>query len=201
MYTQLTSPRRAVNTAPKHQKKLVPITDTDRLIKFMSTVLNYQLIYISFVESRNRYKCHLENVNEKANITESISRFTIKKEVQLALKDLPCAVYCPKGIRARTGMPGPAGKYGPTGPQGAQESKGPPGNQGPPGPRGGQGPPGPKSDPFESISTLLLSPLVSQVVNRTGIASLQCELRGNPAPHLTWLRQNSTLPSDKWIVQ
>ena len=89
--------------------------------------------------------------------------------------------------------PGPQGPQGPTGTQGAQ---------GPPGPKGDQGPQGPKGDPGESISVpSIVSPLVSMVVNETGIASFQCDVEGNPTPQVTWLKQNSSLSDDKRIVQ
>jgi len=39
------------------------------------------------------------------------------------------------------------------------------------------------------------------VVNQTGAASLQCEVKGNPKPQVTWLKQNSSLLEDKRIVQ
>ena len=39
------------------------------------------------------------------------------------------------------------------------------------------------------------------MVNQTGIASLQCDVKGNPTPQVTWLKQNSSLPADKRIVQ
>jgi len=39
------------------------------------------------------------------------------------------------------------------------------------------------------------------VVNQTGAASFQCEVKGNPDPQVTWLIQNSTLRADKRIVQ
>ena len=42
---------------------------------------------------------------------------------------------------------------------------------------------------------------MSIVVNETGIASLQCEVKGNPVPQVTWLKENSTLPVDKRIIQ
>ena len=48
---------------------------------------------------------------------------------------------------------------------------------------------------------LIASPPSSIVVNETGIASLQCEVKGNPTPQVTWLKENSRLPADKRIVQ
>ena len=120
----------------------------------------------------------------------------------MAMSDLACMAHCPKGVRGRRGRPGPPGKHGPVGPQGPQGPSGPQGDQGPSGPRGDQGPQGPKGDPGESISApSILSPPMSMVVNETGIASLQCEVKGNPVPQVTWLKENSTLPVDKRIIQ
>ena len=115
---------------------------------------------------------------------------------------MACTIHCPKGIRGRRGRPGPPGKHGPPGPQGPQGPKGSQGDQGPPGPRGDQGPQGPKGDPGESISapSIVTSP-VSTVVNETDVASLQCEVKGNPVPQITWLKENTSLPVDKRIVQ
>ena len=111
-------------------------------------------------------------------------------------------VHCPKSIRGRRGRPGPPGKHGPPGPQGPQGPKGPQGDQGPPGPEGDQGPQGPKGDPGESISAAsIVSPPVSMVVNQTGTASFQCDVKGNPKPQVTWLKQNSSLLADRRFVQ
>ena len=121
------------------------------------------------------------------------------------MSNLACMAHCPKGIRGRRGRPGPPGKHGPVGPQGPQGPQGPSGPQGdhgPPGPRGDQGPQGPKGVPGESISApSIVSPPSSIVVNETGIASLQCEVKGNPIPQVTWLKENSRLTADKRIVQ
>ena len=126
----------------------------------------------------------------------------IKKEIQLALGSLACTFHCPKGIRRRRGRPGNPGKHGPPGPQGPQGPTGTQGDQGPPGPKGDQGPQGPKGDPGESISApSIVSPLVSMVVNETGIASFQCDVKGNPTPQVTWLKKNSSLSDDNRIVQ
>ena len=61
----------------------------------------------------------------------------------------------------------------------------------------------PRVIPVESISApSIVSPPVSMVVNETGIASLQCEVKGNPTPKVTWLKQNSSIsPLNKRIVQ
>ena len=110
--------------------------------------------------------------------------------------------HCPKGVRGRRGRPSPRGKHGPVGPQGPQGPSGPQGDQGPSGPRGDQGPQGPKGDPGESISaSSIVSAPMSMVVNETGIASLQCEVKGNPVSQVTWLKENSSLPADKRIMQ
>ena len=131
--------------------------------------------------------------NKDSNASETFTT----KEIQIA-----CTIHCPKGIRGRRGRPGPPGKHGPPGPQGPQGPKGSQGDQGPPGPRGDQGPQGPKGDPGESISapSIVTSP-VSTVVNETDVASLQCEVKGNPVPQITWLKENTSLPADKRIVQ
>ena len=117
-------------------------------------------------------------------------------------------MHCPKSIRGRRGRPGhrgPPGKHGPPGPpgpQGPRGEKGAQGDQGPPGTKGDQGPQGPKSDPGESISApSIVSPPVSFVANETGTASFQCEVKGNPDPQVTWWKQNSSLLTNKRIVQ
>ena len=67
-----------------------------------------------------------------------------------------------------------------------KQIKGTQGDQGHPGPKGDQGPQGPKGDPGESISApSIVSPPVHMVVNETGIATLQCEVKGNPQPQVT----------------
>ena len=150
-------------------------------------------------EKNFRQKRNAKNVNKKSNVTEIVSREYIKKEVQLAISNLACVVHCPKGVRGRRGKPGPPGKHGPAGPHGPRGTQG---DQGPPGPKGDQGPQGPKGDPGESISApLIVSPPMSIVVNKTGIASLQCGIKGNPVPQVTWMKENSSLPSDKRIMQ
>ena len=143
----------------------------------------------------------MENTNRKTNANETTRRDAIKKEVQLALSNLACTVYCPKSIRGRRGRPGPPGKHGPPGPQGPQGPRGPQGDKGPPGPKGDEGPQGPTGNPGESISApSIVSPPVSVVVNQTGAVSFQCEIKGNPKPQVTWLKQNSSLIADKRVV-
>jgi len=139
--------------------------------------------------------------SKRSNASETVSREDIKKEVHLAMSSLSCTVHCPKSIKGRRGRPGPPGKHGPPGPQGPQGPKGAQGDQGPSGPKGDPGPQGPKGDPGESISApSIVSSPVSLVVNQTGAASFQCEVKGNPEPQVTWLKQNSTLRADKRVV-
>ena len=160
------------------------------------------IYYPSVAEIQIRHKRNAKNVNKKSNVGEIISRGNIKREVKLAMSNFACMAHCPKGVRGRRGRPGSPGKHGPSGPQGPQGPRGPQGDQGAPGPNGDQGPQGPKGDPGESISApSIVSPPISMVVNESGIASLQCEVKGNPVPQVTWLKQNSSLPTHKPIMQ
>ena len=164
--------------------------------------LELKQIFSSVADTHRRQKRYSENRNKKSNVSVIITHEDFNREVQLALNRLLCKVHCPRGIRGKRGRPGPPGKHGPAGPQGIQGPKGALEDQGPPGPEGDQGPPGPKGDPGESITApSIVSPPVSIVVNETGIASLQCEVKGNPTPQLTWLKENSSLPVDKRIVR
>ena len=154
---------------------------------------------MSLAETQVRRKRSLENSNKKSNDSKATNRDDIiKTEVQQALRNLACIVHCPKSIRGRRGRPGhrgPPGKHGPPEPRGQQGSKGDKGA------KGDQGPQGPKGDPGESISApSIVTPPVSMVVNQTGAASFQCEVRGNPKPEVTWLKQNSSLFADKRIL-
>ena len=163
-------------------------------------------VYNLIAETHSRYKRSSKNKNKKSNTSLIVSRDDIKREVQLALSSLACKVNCPRGIRGRRGRPGAPGKHGPPGPRAPRterkQIKGTQGDQGPPGPKGDQGPQGPKGDPGESISVpSIVSPPVHMVVNETGIATLQCEVKGNPQPQVKWLKQNSSLLADKRIVQ
>ena len=155
-------------------------------------------IFSSVADTHSRQKRYSENRNKKSNVSVIITHEDLNREVQLALNRLLCKAHCPRGIRGKRGRPGPQGKHGPAGPQGIQGPKGALGDQGPPGPEGDKGPAGPKGDPGESITA---PPPVSIVVNETGIASLQCEIKGNPTPQLTWLKENCSLPVDKRIVR
>ena len=169
-------------------KKLFPIEE-----------LIYRVHYIS--DTHLRQKRRVQN-KRPSNLSETFSRDVIRKEIQLALSSLACKIHCPKGTRGRRGRPGRPGQHGPLGPQGPQGPKGIRGDQGPPGPKGDQGPQGPKGDPGESISApSVVSPPLSTVVNETDVASLQCEVKGNPVPQITWVKENTSLPANKRIVQ
>ena len=142
--------------------------------------------------------------NKNSNVSQTIDREDIRREVQLALSSQACTVHCSKSIRGRRGRPGPRGfpgKHGPPGPPGPQGTKGNQGPQGIQGPPGPEGPQGSKGDPGKSISApSIVAPPVSMVVNESGTASFQCQAEGNPEPIVTWLKQNSSLPVDKRVV-
>ena len=175
----------------------------------MLTKYNFAVFFFSFLVVagvHSRQKSNLKNVKNNSSVTVSHNdRDGIKREVYLALSSLACTVYCPKGIRGRRGRPGPPGKHappGPRGPRGPKGNKGAQGDQGPSGPKGEEGPQGPQGDPGESISApSIVSPPASMVVNETDIASLQCEVKGNPTTQVTWMKQNSSFPLDKRIIQ
>ena len=135
----------------------------------------------SLAEKYTRQKRNIGSSKKGSNDSKMISRDEIKKEVQLVLSNLACKVRCPKNTRGRRGRPG---------------------ERGPPGPQGDPGPQGPKGDPGKTISApSIVSPPTPTVVNETDVASFQCKPRGNPKPQITWLKQNSSLPSNKRIVQ
>ena len=141
------------------------------------------------VETHLRYKRNVETINTNSNVSETIDRDVIRREVRLALSIQACMVQCPKSIRGRRGRPGPRGspgKHGPPGPPGAQGTKGSQGPQGIQGPPGPQGPQGPKGDPGKSISApSIVAPPMYMVVNESGTASFRCEAVGNPEPKVT----------------
>ena len=144
------------------------------------------LCYISDVKIRQKRRVQ----KKVSNVSETLSRDVVRKEIQLALGSLACTIHFPKRIRGKRGRPGPPGKHGSPGPQGPQGPQGTQGIQGPPGPKGDQGPEGPKGDPGDSISApSVVSPPLSMVVNETDIASLQCDVKGNPVPQITWLKK------------
>ena len=42
-----------------------------------------------------------------SNVSETLSRDVVRKEIQLASGSLACTIHCPKGIRGKRGRPGP----------------------------------------------------------------------------------------------
>lgn len=148
----------------------------------------------------------MENEDRDSNSNTVITRDDVKKEIQLALSSLSCPMHCLKSIRGRRGRPGktgPPGKHGPKGSpgqRGLRGEKGIQGEPGPQGPKGDQGPPGPKGDPGKSISApVIVSSLVSRVVNETSTASFQCIATGNPTPEVIWLKNNGSNLAGKRI--
>ena len=133
---------------------------------------------------------------------------------QVCAKDETLCRLGPKGSRGRRGSPGtrgrpgpegPPGKHGPLGPQGAKGVKGDlglPGNPGLAGPVGPPGEKGVKGEPGKSISapSLLHSP-VETTVNESQTAILKCTADSNPPAHVTWSKQNSSLPVGRHVVE
>ena len=140
-------------------------------------------------------------------------KLLIKEELRLLQKQV-CAkdeTLCrsgPKGSRGRRGRPGPEGppgKHGPLGPQGAMGVKGDLGLPGDPGPAGPVGPPGEKGvkgEPGKSISApSLLQPPVETTVNESQTAIFKCAVDSNPPAHVTWSKQNSSLPVGRHVIE
>lgn len=97
------------------------------------------------------------------------------------------------GKQGVMGLPGRGGKQGIIGPPGLRGEKGIKGNIGPP------GIPGIKGEPGESISApkVTISPASQVTVNEGNTAALFCSATGNPAPQLSWVRVDGSLPSDR----
>ena len=100
-----------------------------------------------------------------------------------------------KGSQGMMGQPGRSGKQGIMGPPGIRGEKGIKGDTGAP------GIPGMKGEPGESISTPKITLPSSQLtVNESTTASLMCSASGNPAPQITWSRENGVIPSSRTKV-
>ena len=153
------------------------------------------------------------NSLQKSVQTAADVKLLIKEELRLLQKQV-CAkdeTLCrsgPKGSRGRRGRPGPEGspgKHGPLGPQGAMGFKGDLGLPGDPGPAGPVGPPGEKGikgEPGKSISApSLLQPPVETTVNESQTAIIKCTADSNPPAHVTWTKQNSSLPVGRHVVE
>ena len=75
------------------------------------------------------------------------------------------------------------------------------GEKGIKGDTGAPGIPGMKSEPGESISKPKITLSSSRLtVNESTTASLLCSASGNPAPQITWFRENGVLPSNRTKV-
>ena len=79
------------------------------------------------------------------------------------------------------------------GPSGIRGEKGIKGDIGRP------GIPGIKGEPGESISVpqVTISPASQLTVNESNIAALFCSATGNPAPRISWVRVDGSLPSNR----
>ena len=99
----------------------------------------------------------------------------------------------PGGKQGVMGPPGRSGKQGIMGPPGIRGEKGIKGDIGPP------GIPGIKGEPGESISApkVTISPASQLTVNESNPAALFCSATGNPAPQLSWIRVDGSLPSNR----
>ena len=114
---------------------------------------------------------------------------------------------CPRGRPGppgRRGRKGSQGMMGPPGRSGKQGIMGPPGIRGEKGSKGDTGAPGipgMKGEPGESISVPKITLSSSQLtVNESTTASLLCSASGNPAPQITWSRENGVLPTNRTKV-
>ena len=113
--------------------------------------------------------------------------------------------FCPRGLPGppgRRGRKGSKGIMGPPGRGGKQGIMGPPGIRGEKGIKGDIGPPGIpgiKGKPGESISApkVSISPTSQLTINESNTAALLCSATGNPAPQLSWVRVNASLPSNR----
>ena len=115
--------------------------------------------------------------------------------------------FCPRGRPGppgRRGRKGSEGMMGPPGRSGKQGIMGPPGLRGEKGIKGdigAPGIPGMEGKPGESISAPKISLSSSQLtVNESTTASLLCSASGNPAPQITWSRENGVLPTNRTKV-
>ena len=114
-----------------------------------------------------------------------------------------------KGSQGTMGPPGRGGKQGIMGPPGRggkQGIMGPPGIRGEKGIKGNIGPPGMpgiKGEPGESISApkVTISPASQLIVNESNTAALFCSATGNPAPQLSWVRVDGSLPRNRIKVK
>ena len=75
------------------------------------------------------------------------------------------------------------------------------GDPGPAGPPGLPGQKGVKGEPGKSIAApSLLQPPVETTVNESQTAILKFVADGNPTPHITWSKLNSSLPAGRHMI-
>ena len=112
---------------------------------------------------------------------------------------------CPRGLPGppgRRGIRGSRGVMGPPGRRGKRGIMGPPGIRGEKGTIGDTGLPGIpgiKGEPGESMSVpkVTISPASQVAVKESSTAALFCSATGNPAPELSWVRVNGSLPTNR----
>ena len=142
--------------------------------------------------------------NNSANMKEVLEEVVTSSFKKICQKSGSLNV-CPRGLPGppgRRGKKGSQGIMGPPGRGGKQGIMGPPGIRGEKGIKGDIGPPGIpgiKGEPGESISApkVTISPTSQLTVNETNTAALFCSATGNPAPQLSWVRVNGSLPSNR----
>ena len=87
------------------------------------------------------------------------------------------------------GLPGESGKQGIMGTVGPKDDPGLKGRKGDMGPAGV---PGPKGEPGESITAPVVSVSPAKlIVNKSGTASFQCSVSGNPEPTVAWSKMDN----------
>ena len=146
-------------------------------------------------------------LNNSANMREVLEDVVTSSFQKICLKSRSLNV-CPRGLPGppgRRGRKGSQGIMGPPGRSGKQGIMGPPGIHGEKGNKGDVGPPGIpgiKGEPGESISIpkVTISPASQLTVNESNTAALFCSATGNPAPQLSWVRVDGSLPSDRTKV-
>ncbi|KAK3739536.1 hypothetical protein QZH41_016211 [Actinostola sp. cb2023] len=155
---------------------------------------------------RPRHRRHSQQSNQSSSSIDIVLRHYISRVERMILKNLRGLQGSKgsRGRRGRRGSPGPIGKHGPRGLQGHQGPKGPKGIKGyngPNGPPGTPGPQGPKGDPVDPISApTIFVPPKDLVVNKSDTVRFKCVANGNPAPKVTWSKQNSSLPVGRHVI-
>ena len=83
-------------------------------------------IKILVIKTLTRWLCYISDVKIRqkrrvqkkvSNVSETLSRDVVRKEIQLALGSLACTIHFPKRIRGKRGRPGPQGSMVRPGPR------------------------------------------------------------------------------------